>query len=411
MSKRVELTPQIAAQIRASIGDADADVSKFVVFESRSLTTEPIGHKGGFYQGARMTASVLSEMVAKINAPGGSIPLQIMHDTGVLPVGRVFRGQMQNMPNGETELRTLFYLPADKTQLIADIENSIIDEVSVGLLTKRAMCSDCEFDYFGADATWDNFRQLTCDNGHTIGVDGVHVRLSGLDDWAELSLVNRGAAKGAKIFSRAKQTMSKETTERLAASAAPVEQRLFVGNYKLAESSGSETNPNGDLLMEKELLAQLSAKSGEAATATLQLGQANEKITGLTAKVTELEASIAAKDTKIAELEKGAPQVAELQAKLTTSEAKVTEVETQLSAAAEALLPHAKAALVASGVTEADLPKDVPALLSLITEKGLKLHQVFGSDPKTVTVTDGNLEAAKTAEEDRLEAFKTLPRK
>ena len=147
------------------------DISTFAVFEARMLSTEPVSQKG-FHDGARVSRSTLVEMEEFVNTSGTNIPLQTMHDTRVLPVGRVFSAKIRDLPTGETELIGRFYIAASdnfKKSLIADIESSTIDEVSVGLLAKHAFCSECGFDYFGEDADFINILTMTCDKDHTIG--------------------------------------------------------------------------------------------------------------------------------------------------------------------------------------------------------------------------------------------------
>lgn len=398
MSKRVEITPQIDAWIKSSIGDPEADTSKFVVFESKSLSTEPIKQRG-FHDGARLNASVLNEMASYLNTPGNAIPLQIMHNTSVLPVGRVFRGSVSMMDNGETELRTMFYLPADKEQLVKDIEASVIDEVSVNVLTEHAFCSECSFDYFGEDA-FINRVTLTCDEGHVLGVDGAHVRLVGFSDWTELSLVNRGAAKGAKILSRAKQSMSEDTLKKLAASAVPLEARLVNVSTKL--------NHTGDLHMDgKELIAALSAKSDEAAGFKLELAASKGENATLTAANAKLTDDLAAVTAEFAEFKKTAANATEV----ATALAAAKESETKMKEATDKLLPHVKAALVASGVAETDLSeKTIVDLVSMVEEKGLKLHQIVAAGSVAdASKDDASLKAS--AEAARSEAFKTVKRK
>lgn len=396
MSKRVSITPEIEAKIRASVGDPNLDVSNFAVFEARALSTEALKRNNGLYAKARITPSTLHQMSDSINTPGKSIALQIMHENNLLPVGRVFSGTVMQMPNlSDLELRTQFYIPNDKANIIADIENSVVDEVSVGMLTNHAFCSVCEFDFLGDEADFMNVMTATCGNDHTMGVDGAHTRLVGLKDWAELSLVNRGAAKDAKILSRAKQAMSKDMAERLAASNTPLDARLLTVNTKL-EASASGNN-KGDLSMEKETLALLQAKAEEIATVKVELAQATKDNAGLTAKVAELTASLTAKDVELKALKEAQGTDA------ATLTAKVTAVETKLSAAAEKLLPHAEAALIASGVAKADLPKDVEALLSLIEEKGLKLHQIFANPARADASKSG---ANESDDSFRSQAFK-----
>ena len=398
MSKRVIITKEIQDAVRLSIGDPELDLSKFAVYEARMLSTEPL-RKGGFFQKARVSASTLKEMEARLNRDGGAIPLQIMHNNQILPVGKAVTAKVKDMGNGEVELRGLFIVPLDKKDIVSDLDNSVVDEVSVGMLNKHALCSECDFDYFGEDASFSNLMELTCDEGHTIGVDGTYIRLVGLEDWAELSLVGSGAAKDAKILPRAKQNLSKDTLERLAASGTPIEARLTVASYKMEKSEPSPTK-EGEVQMELDkFVAELKATTSELAATKVGLDQANEKLTALNAEITTLKASIESKDKTIQELEaaKGQP-VKELETKLKST-------EDELKAAADKLLPHLKAALVASGAAEADLPKDLTlqAMLGMIEEKGLKLHQAVGaggaasSGEKTVQPLDAKADPRKEA--------------
>lgn len=391
MGKKVSVTSKIIDMLRLVLGDPEADPNKFSIFETRMLSTEPLS-KGGFWNKARVTASTLKEMQTKLQAEGGAVPLQIMHNTGVLPVGKVFHGEVMPMDNGETELRGLMLVANDEQKIISDIENSIVDEVSVGILTTHAFCSECEFDYFGKDASLENFFSLTCDNGHVIGQEGVHVRLSGLEQFSELSLVGKGAAKNAKILPRSKQTLSKETQDRLAAVGGPLpaDARFLNASFKMSELLQPK---KGDEQMDKELIEKLSTLSSDLATAKLSL-------TASEARVADLVAQLAAATKKVADLEAAQGQTA---ADLTL---KADKAEQNLAAAAEKLLPHAKAALVASGTAEADLPKDVMAMLTMIEAKGLKLHQVFGAEPNA-TAVKVDLKTELSVEDRRKEAFKT----
>lgn len=401
MSKRVSMTPKIEERIRLAIGDSEADVSNFVVFEARSLTTEPL-NKRGFYNKAQVSASTLKDMAALINQNGKAIPLQIMHETSLLPVGKVFNAEVFQMSNGHYELRTQFYVPSDKKDIINDIENSVIDEVSVGFLAEKALCSECGFDYFGSDASFVNFFDLECNEGHKIGEDGVHIRLVGVADWAELSLVNRGAARDAKILSRAKQAMSQDTVNRLAASAISLDARVTTVNSPLEALASETLNQNGDIQMDKELLASLEAKVTETVELKHSLTQSESARTQLVTTNAELTAQLAAANEEIKALKES--QTAD-QAKLA---ADLTEANTKMNEAVAKLSVHAKAALTASGAAEADLPTDLVELVSMIEEKGLKLHQVIGSGQVADGTKSVDLNTSSAAyEARRKEAFKT----
>lgn len=394
------MTPQIESYIRASIGDAEFDVSKLVVFEARTLTTEPIHRAGGIHAGARVDRNTLVEMAASISAPGKSIPLQVMHQTGLLPVGRVFRGQVYNMDNGHTELRTMFYIPEDKAEYISDIESALIDEVSVGFLAQKGLCSDCGFDFFSEKASIMNIITATCDKEHTMGKNGAYLRLVGLRDFAEVSLVNRGAAKDAKILSRAKHSMSQDSLQKLAASGTPLEALLMEASYKL-EATASEPNSKEIQMDIKELATQLQADATKIAQGAVELAATKDALTASAAEVTELKAKLETAEATIVELKK-ADNEGEKQGLI----AKAADAEKKLSDAADKLFPHAKAALVASGVAEGEIPTCIVELCSMIEEKGLKLHQVVGSESQTDASKD-DAKKLEAASERRKEAFKT----
>lgn len=386
MGKKVLVTEKIKSALRFALDDPEADPSKFSIFEANMVSTAPLS-KGGFWNKARISASTLMEMKEKLNASGGAIPLQIMHDTDQLPIGKVFNGALMSDSSGETTLHSLFALSNAEEKIVHDIENSIVDEVSVGLLTKHAFCSECEFDYFGKDASFENFFSLTCDKGHIIGEDGVHVRLTGLEHFSEMSLVGKGASKNAKILPRAKQSMGQETLDRLAATGAmPVDARVLTASFKLTEDTQTK---EGDNKMDKDLIDKVSTLSSDLARKDISITEKDAKITSLTAQLAEAETKIATLDGA-----KGQSET-EITARAEKAEAKLTEATAKL-------LPHVKAALVASGAADATPPEDLVAMLTTIEEKGLKLHQAIGAaqsdgGKKDVKQTDASDDRRKEA--------------
>lgn len=396
MPKFLEITPEIKNRIEASLGE-EIDTSQFAVYETRTISTEPLS-KSGFFDKARVSPGTLNEMGEFVNKEGSVLPLMILHKGDMLPSGRVFEAQLNNMPNGEVELRALFYIPRNserKMGLINDIEAGLISEVSVGLLTTHAFCSECEFDFFGEDSDIMNLLTQTCENEHTIGDDGCHLRLVGLDTFAELSLVGRGAAKDAKIFSRAKGQMTKETLSRLAASGVPAEARLLTASYSMDNDNDKSSKPKinkGESKMPLEdKLAEVSAELGEAKA---EFSQATETIEGLEEKITNYEAKLEEANSKIKDLEaEDGDTMTELKAKFEASEESVKN-------ATDKLAVHVKAALVASGDAEAEAPEDLGEMIDLIEDKGLKLHQVVASD----STSDGTKTDAEKAEDKVVEA-------
>ncbi len=372
MSKRVPYSADLEAALRYAIGDSGIELSKFAVYEARVVSTEPLT-KGGLFHKARIAQSGISQMEAFLNREGGAIPLQIMHNTEVLPIGKVFRAKAQTLENGEVELRAQFAIPLDKTEIVNDIDNSVIDEVSIGAMFTQALCSECGFDYYGPASGFENFVYLRCDEGHEIGVDGCHVRLVGLDDWMEVSLVGQGAAKNPKILSRAKQSMSKETVERLAASKGPAEARILTATLGLIGGKSGERDMTVEL---KEFIAKLEASATELATREIALEASKALVAEKDAKIVELtEANKALTD-----------KAAEVAAKLEAAEAveaKLAQLQKDMEVAAEMLSPHVKASLIASGVAEGDVPADLTGQIKLVEDRGLKLHQIITPGAKS----------------------------
>ncbi len=157
----------------------------------------------------------------------------------------------------------------------------------------------------------------------------------------------------------------------------------------------------------KELLAAFTAKSDEAAGFKVELAASKASNEALTAANTKLTADLEAERAAFAEFKKTATNTAETEAALKAAK----EAETEMKEATDKVLPHVKAALVASGVAETDLSeKSLTEMLSIIEEKGLKLHQIVTAG----SVTDGgkdDVSLKASAEAARSEAFKTVKRK
>lgn len=384
MSKRVKVTDQIEASLRKALDDQEVNASDYAIFEARFVSTEPLNKKGFFDKG-RISTATLEQMAQQMNLSGSAIPLQVMHDTSKTPVGKVFAGRVLPLPNNNAELRGYFAIPNYKADLIRDVESSIIDEVSVGLLTKKASCSQCGFDYFGNNTEAMLARMNhTCPNDHTLGADGCHLVLDGMDNWSELSLVNKGAASNAKILARAKQTLSQDTLDRLAASGVPIDAFFLTASYQMSDKDNNTGVNTMDL---DKLTAKLETQTAELATTKLLLSQeeakvktANDRVTALETEVAELKAS---KSVTTAELE-----------------TKLAAATKQLDDAFAILKPHVSAALTASGAAESEMPTNFTSAVKAVEDKGLKLHQIIGavkSAPTQPASASKDDEARKTA--------------
>lgn len=382
MSKRVTITPQLQATIRRAIGDPDLDTSQIIVYEARFVTTEPVKKPGSLWDGARLSASVLQEMAEFMSKEGNAIPLHIMHETGFLPVGKVFNAQTIPMENGETELRGQFYLDAQDTENLRKIDTSIVDEVSIQVGTNHLYCSECNFDYMGEEAELMNFLTCTCNEGHTVGENGIHVRGVGLKGWVEVSLCGTGAAKKAKILGQSRQRLSKDMVDKLAAN-----KNWEAGLFQLTGTMKLNEGENQMSAEYEALLAKYEAEVKAHAATSAELKASTDKVGTLEASVTELKASVEAKEKEVTELKAAAD------AALSDDETKVAleAANKEIADAKEILAPHVKAALVASGTAEGDIPQDLAGMTAKIQEAGLKLHQVVGAQSagtKTDVETD-----------------------
>lgn len=292
--KRLKLTSELIAKIKTAVGD-DVDPSGFAVFESISLNTLPLpGKKGTLFEGAVVSALTLKQMSDSINA-GNTLPLMWNHNMETVPVGRVFEAGIGFADAGDTELRTLFYVDPTEAQLAEKVDNGTLDEVSVQFLASEIICSECSFDYRGEEASFENLLTRTCANGHTVGEDGVHVRLIGLAAFTELSLVPRGAANKPKIVGQSQSKLA-APLQRLAAKGFEVSE-LFVaaslGEHKVDLTALLARNE--EIVTENVTLkAQVTSLTGERDTATEALEAANGTIAERDAAITQLTADLEA---------------------------------------------------------------------------------------------------------------------
>lgn len=345
--KRLPLTPELIASIKAAVGqDVDVD-ERFAVFENISLNTLPLpGKDGTIFEKARVSLLTLKQMVDSING-GNHLPLIHGHNMDGIPVGRVFKAGLELTANGDAELRTLFYIDPTEASLATKVDAGSLDEVSVQFLASQILCSECEFDYRGEEATWENFRERTCANGHTIGENGVHARLVGLQVFTELSLVTRGAADKPKIVGK---SQSKLTThlQALAARGFEVTELVF---------HGSKGEVDVDL---NAVLARIEEKTTEVATLNARVttleGERDTANTALEAANGELETARA----RIAELEGAETPDADA---LAAAQAEVDEAKTFLAETFRKLA-------VAAGETDPTIPETIADL-----KAGIEAHQ------------------------------------
>lgn len=344
--KQLTITAKMIDQIRTVAG-ADIDPASIVVFEMINLDTKPISKIGSLFHGATAPLQTLMEAAAYPMAHGG-VPTIFQHEMeDQLPFGKIF---FSDVVEGD-ELRSLFYVPKTKTQLIADINAGVIDETSVGMRNKRLLCSECNWDYYSPESSLSNIFMQACANDHVIGSDGekskVRLILDGVETWYETSLVVRGAKRGAKILSAAKSRLSPEQQQRLAASGLPFEATYLQASHK----QGSEQ-------MSKELVDKVEAQATQIANLTTQLSASTVQVTELQAKVTPGEAAIT---------------------ELATTKGTLTTLQGSMTAVVTFLRTHAERALVATGKSKDALPADADAakLMEVISEGQQNLVNMF----------------------------------
>lgn len=358
--KQLDVTDAMLEQIQF-VADTDMSADDVVVFEATAVNTLPLNKAGSIFDQGRLTRSTLVAMAESVNSKNESVPLHTLHMQGdELPVGKVFHAFVNELADGQSELRAQFYLPRSSATLIEKVNLGILDEVSIGLKSEQLLCSKCGFDYFGDESDFENLWDRTCANGHSIGNDGTHAVLQGLDAWMELSLVSRGAATNAKIHGRAKRVMPQEQQDRIAASGyAPEAVTLFASPTKQKEEPFMKDKPE----------AQAAPAASEAEfDAQAAITELSTKIDGL------VEALTAQADEPAVEAEAEATALDEANGKIETLTASIEELKTSIAALSKktpadfaADLPEG--GVSASAVTDAEKGSSLPSFASFKSRK------------------------------------------
>lgn len=355
--KQVTKTADITARLKASFG-GEVDVEDMAVFEVTALNDRPIRKKHPLFEGAVAGDTLLRDLVSRINTE--SVPLQLMHNTGDLPSGRVFDARL----NGQEVRALLAVSKADEPKLVHNMDQGIIDQVSVNLLPKQILCSDCGWDFMGADAGVENVYLATCGNGHTLRTDGVHANLVGLSHLAEISLVNTGGAQGAKIQPRNNQIYADPAFQRLAASGHSPALLLADLTPTLATEE-----PDMDLT---ELIASLTTEKAAGLTLVAANTALTVDLATAAASVVELTASNAALTTELADLKAATPPEAP-------------------AAVLSFLTDLCTRSLIATGDQTPTVPTDATELVAKISETQTKLSAMFPLGGVALSAVDDKL--------------------
>lgn len=264
MTKRVELTEDLKNKIRARCGN-DIDFSSAAFYQARIVSTEPIT-QNSIYNKAQLARSTVFELEEFFNNdPQLNVTLQVMHDQRVLPAGRVVAVKAIDEPDGiNSALYGVFMVSNEHQEYINKLDNGIIDEVSISMLAKKLLCSECGFDLRDASPEEQMmaffFHQCPKCEVELGGKEGAHLNLVGVEEFTEVSLVTRGAARHAKILDSSKQ---------LALAANNKEVKLKLGQLTkdlLPVNLNGKIINEEDTMQNEELLAKLQELSEDLAS-------------------------------------------------------------------------------------------------------------------------------------------------
>lgn len=334
--KQLDMNPELEAQIKAAVGP-DVVVEGLAVFEAIAINSRPLpGKRGSIFEAATVSALTLSQMADSINN-GNHLPLISDHELMGTPKGRVFSAATGFAADGSVELRVLFYVDPTEETLVSKLNAGSLDEVSVSFLSSQMLCSECGWDYFGSESTAENIYTRTCANDHTVGVDGVHVLLVGLNQFVELSLVSRGAADKPKIVGKSESKL-KPSGLRLAAKGFEVDG--LICRASLGEEVVS-FDPN-------KLITDLTNSQAQVITLGADKSRLEGELTAANAQVTELTEKVSTLTTQLSEANSKPNNEVDYQAALSYLKDVLKNVLTASGAEVPAELPATVAELTAA---------------------------------------------------------------
>ena len=372
MAIKCAVTPRILAALNTMCGEGAVNPSDVQFYETICVTQLPLQKTGSLYEGAVVSHSFMQGMVDFVNQ-GGAVPLHTLHLAGdELPVGKVILADLI-----DDAVQAVFFVPLVEADIIAKLDTGVINEVSIGTTAQKLLCSECGFDYLSAEADWEVLWSRTCPNDHTIGTNGIHLNVSGLKDWYELSLVSRGAARGAKILPRAKQVLSAEQYGKLAATGKPVDVTYLSASFQTPTKKGTKMEL-------QELVLSLSKAEGKVQVTELQLSMANQRATTAETELAALKLAntpeeLAKKYVPLAEIE---PIKAEAAAAKVTAETAIKFMQSE----------HNRMAVLAgvAETTEVDAVKLSESISALRLQLSAKYPHISGTVPPESTGSTSN---------------------
>lgn len=363
MAKRVELTEQERDFVKAKCGQ-DVDFNQLVFYRARGISTEPIS-QNTIYDGGVLTREALADFVKLINDPLENVSLQTMHDTTVLPVGKVIHADLVDEGDDVSAVYTLFAASTAHPDIIAKMDNGVIDEVSFGFTPKKILCSECGKNFLDPDVDlWDILTHHCPECDAIMGQDGAHVVVPAVKTVSELSLVNRGAAKHAKILDNVYQmAMSADKSETITLTKEGMKNDLLKLNL-CSTISKEEVDMTPEELT-AAIEAAMSAEKAEQSKLQSTIASLGEEKKALE------EAKQAAEEAKAAlEGEKAAlaQEKADLETALEEAKKKVENIQGAFDAEIQKVL-------VAAGLSET-VPAELEEKLELLKKAHLTLANI-----------------------------------
>lgn len=355
--KKLTITPEIQTRLDKA-GKGPVDPADVVVFEAVAMSSLPFDKPGSVYDKATFDTSIWAEMSTYLN-DGASVPVHVMHDNQTLNVGRcIYAGTRDGA------LHVQFYLMKDNS-LVPEIENGIVNQVSVSVMAKQLICSASGYDFkaHGDEGLQQLFWSRKDPDGNEIGNGNVHLHLKGLESWNEMSLVNTGGSPGAYILSPENAQLSKKNLDQMSFNQLAREQLI-------TRVSGPADLPGG---------TQLEANKMELESLVLSLTKANETaakngadLAVALAELKRLKADLTQRDTTIAELQKENTRLTELAPKAAETEANLAKAMAYVRGMAQKALTATK--------SDAAPAEDFDGMVKQIDTAGVNLANLAAGD-------------------------------
>lgn len=367
MAKRVVLTEKMREQVIAKCG-RDVDFSKIVFYQARGISTEPLS-QNTIYNKGNLTREALVDMLNLINDPLNTVTLQLMHNGEALPSGKVFYANVVDEPDtGHSALYTLFGISTNHPEIISDVDNGIIDEVSYGFMPKKILCSKCGKDFMDNDVSFLNFITGTCPECEAVmGENDDHVIVPAVESVSELSLVTRGAAKHAKILDDIYQmAMSEKSSPVITLAKDKIKDGLIKLNLcSTIDNKEVDMNPEE---LKAAVLAATEPLSQEVKDMKVSLASLGEEKKALEAAKEEAEKAKAALEEEKASLSE---EKTKLEADLEESKKEIERLKGVEAAFGEEI----QKVLVAAGLSQ-DIPEDLEGKKELLNKSHLILAAI-----------------------------------